>query len=651
MIVSNKLPTHILWMLAVAIVTSIAFHGSRLPLWFPALALLTLSWRLLIDYFNRALPPTILRLMITAAVVLAMSLHYDGLLGKIEGIGLLSAMLCLKFLETSKTRDAFGLSMLCFFLSTTQFFFNQTFLLLGFILLNFVLISSCLIAIQNQSSIPLIRVRLVLAARLLLFGLPLALILFTLFPRLSSPLWGVSENENRAITGLSDSMSPGSFSEIIEDDSPIMRVEFEQTIPPPEERYWRGPVLWHYDGRKWTIDWGFSNVPADLRHNTQPDKVIRYQQTLLSSANKWLLPLGTPVSIPPNTSLSHDGQLTIDQNQSVTAGFQIESTNHRVSTSELSAYSKILALNLPQSYNPKTLKLGKKWKNSGLSPLEKINAALELFREKNFIYTLSPPPLGKHAMDEFLFDTQSGFCEHYASAFVILMRAAGVPSRIVTGFQGGLVNNEHNYILILNSNAHAWAESFIEGSGWIRVDPTQAVSPDRISRGISSAIPGTRGIMENPTLSWLQIEFDAFQRHWDDWVVGFSQDTQNRLMAAFNSNFNKQSFNLTLISIALLFITGIVYFARYDSTPIEPLTDLHNYWNRYCNKLEKAGCKKQHSEAALSYQRRAIRSFPKQKIEIENITKLFIRMNYANHSSKSLLSLFIKSINDLKIPK
>ncbi len=493
-----------------------------------ALSTSALSWR-------KPLPAPLRLLMVLT--VLAAAAYATGLRpGRNTACMLLAAMLAIKPSETFRLRDARSLLGFALFAPFATFLLDQGPLSLLLALLG---VSLVLVTLQRLAEVESGETRrrtpwqrLAAAWRLVAIGLPLALAAFWLFPRLASPLWGVPERA-LARTGLSDSMSPGDWIELLADDSVALRADFFGPAPPPEQMYWRGPVLWHFDGRTWTRpQWLRGVPPAPMR----PGPVRwDYRIELEPTDRREVVALDLPTVVPEGLQRAHGQGLYSPRPLSSLTRWRLQSAPPASFEPQLPRMLRWLALQLPEGYNPRTLALARRWRaevdaDARIPAADKdaaiVRRALALIRGE-FAYTLATPLLGRHSVDEFLFDVQAGFCEHFSSSFVVLMRAAGIPARVVTGYAGGYRNPIGDYWLVRRSDAHAWAEVWLPQRGWVRVDPTAAVAPERIYDTIADRAPAFGGI------GAMRPVFDAtdwLRRGWNDFVLGFDAARQRTLL-------------------------------------------------------------------------------------------------------------------------
>ena len=358
------------------------------------------------------------------------------------------------------------------------------------------------------------------------------LVLYVLFPRISGPLWGLPSDAHAGKTGLSDTMSPGSISQLVQSGDIAFRVRFDGALPPKQKLYWRGPVMEQFDGDTWRpyID----RQPAERRLEILSPP-IAYETTLEPHNQRWLLALDAPTGLDPEMAIN--GTLIVALRDPLTERRRFRlaaSLDYRFNAVEAPAALRRNLL-LPPDRNPQSRALAEQWRSAGISPDAIVGKALALFAA-DFTYTLRPPLLGRDGIDEFLFRSKRGFCEHYAAAFVVLMRAAGIPARVVGGYQGGEFNPLDGYLVVRQSDAHAWAEVWLAGKGWVRVDPTAAVSPSRIETGIADALPfeDALPVLIQWRAEWvtaLRYRWEAINNAWNQHILGYDPQRQRDLLA------------------------------------------------------------------------------------------------------------------------
>ncbi len=484
----------------------------------------------------------LVRLLLALALLATVMLFYRFSFGRDTGCALLATMLALKPVELRHRRDARSLLGFALFSPFATFLLDQgpVSLLLGLISLAVALMAMSALAESEASEVdslaeaPLQRLRSV--GRMALIGLPLALVVFWLFPRLVSPLWGVPD---RAVSkpGLSDRMSPGDWIDLIGDDSPALRATFLGAQPEVTDMYWRGPVLWNFDGRTWSaLRW--SGAAAQQTADATPgEKSYDYEMELEPTDRRQMVALDLPLVTPNDAYRDHDYSLRANQPLVALTRWRLQSAAPVRFETELDPRLRERALRLPADFNPKTLAMAAQWRRDADAKHPTKAAADSAIANRmlgwirnEFVYTLDVDELGRDSVDEFLFETRAGFCEHFSSSFVVTMRAAGIPARVVTGYVGGYRNPIGDYWLVRRSDAHAWSEIWLEGRGWTRIDPTAAIAPERIYDTIDDRMPSAFA-----GFAGLGPVFDIgdwMRRGWNDFVLGFNANRQRRLFSS-----------------------------------------------------------------------------------------------------------------------
>ncbi len=559
-----------------------------------AIALSVVAAVVALSAWRRPMPGW-LRGLLALALVAAVLATTRFSLGRDTGCALLAAMLALKPAETASLRDGRSLIGFAIFAPFATFLLDQGPLSLALGLAGVTLALAALLRLAELESgepagghgarrlSPWRRFTSVW--RMVVIGLPLALAAFWLFPRLATPLWGM-DDQSQARPGLSDQMEPGSFRDILTDDTPALRVQFFGQVPVPSQMYWRGTTLWQFDGRVWTRpEWMQALPRATARaSSTRWD----YQIDVEPTDHRQLVALDLPTSAPEGARLTVDYGLIADKSQTALAKWQLHSSPPAAFEPQLDPARRRLALRLPSGYNPRTLALGRQWRleagpSSATSDAAIVKRALDMVRD-GFGYTLAVPLPGRNAVDEFLFDQKEGYCEQFSSSFVVLMRAAGIPARVVTGYAGGYYNRIGEYWLVRRSDAHAWAEVWLPGPGWVRADPTAAVSPDRIYDTLADRIPGNDGLLGGiGGVTSLLDTGDWLRRGWNDFILGFNAARQRQLLRPLGIDDIDDATLLGLFGgaalLALLWMLWLSARAEREADPV--LRAWHGLARRY----------------------------------------------------------------------
>ncbi|NBB93093.1 MAG: DUF3488 domain-containing protein [Gammaproteobacteria bacterium] len=638
------LPTSpVAWTIA-AFVLSASPHLLAMPPVLSGLVLVAAGWRLLAAQRRWRLPPGWIRILLSLSAIVLLAISYGGLWGRRAATGLLCLMLGAKMLELFRVRDLRMVASVSLFLVTTQFLFNERLLYIGYLMAG-VLASVCaLLAIQrfeqgNQRAPGSERRILREGAMMLLAALPVAAVLFLTFPRLAQPLWGLPDEVMDARTGLSDTMSPGSIAELYADDSPAFRAEFEGGPPPPGDRYWRGPVLWNFDGDTWERAFLPSRTPTDLVPPGSNDYIYNVQ--LEPHERRWLFALDYPVTLPENARISLDYQLTARKPITALTQYRMRSNPDPIDMPQLPETLRQLATRLPADRNPRTREMAESLRSRFGDDRELIAHVLDWFRQEPFYYSLETSPLGRHNADEFLFDVRTGFCEYYASAFAVIMRFADIPTRVVTGYQGGYWQSGGEYLLVRNSDAHAWVEVWLEGSGWTRVDPTAAVSPQRIQRGASSIAEGRESLFDMAWLRDLRNRYDRLQYLWNAWILGFDAERQQRMMRFLGLPDISRT-GMALIMAASLGVIVLVVAWAWLRDPRGSRDPVRRAWLRLLRRVGRRGLAKRPSETPLAWARRVAPALAGGDRLVE-ITGLYNDIRYGDRREESLRRRFTQA--------
>ncbi len=541
-------------------------HFAHLAPWCMALTALMLFWRAQLALTNAPLPS---RWAVAAVLMVAAALTLWSertLFGKEAGVTMLVVLMALKTLELRARRDAMVVFFLGFFLVLTNFLYSQSLVTAVAMLLSvWGLLTALVLAHMPVGKPPLGQAGL-LAARAAVLGAPLMVALFLLFPRIG-PLWGMP-HDAAGKTGLSGSMQMGAMAEIANDDEIAFRIRFDGRVPPPEAMYFRGPVLSRFDGREWTRQAGANAMTPRLRSELvllgQP---LRYEMTLEPSR----LPLLPLLELTPDRSdaapqlegttawMRGDLQWQTDRPLAERLRFQASAwPMHRHGPRQMTlALRENVAL--PPNHNPRTMEWAAAMRRrpdlAQADPRTLVAVVLQHLRDGEYFYTLEPGSYGKHAVDEFWFDRKLGFCEHFAASLVVVLRAMDVPARVVTGYQGTDPTPVDGYYIVRQSNAHAWAEYWQPDEGWVRVDPTAAVSPNRIIRGTSllprqGLVADALGSVSPQLLARVRSALEAVNNRWNQWVMNYSRGQQFKLLESLGVHAPTwQDLALALISL------------------------------------------------------------------------------------------------------
>lgn len=540
----------------------------HIPWWCAALTFAVLAWRGVLAWRALPLPGWPTRLGVLALAMVATGLQHRTLLGQDAGVTLVVVLLALKTLELRARRDAFVVFFLGFFTLLTHFFYSQSLLTaLGILLALLGLLTALINAHMPVGHPPLWRAAR-LAAGMTLLGAPIMLVLFVLFPRFA-PLWGIPSDGATGRSGLSGQMEVGQIAKLALDESVAFRVEFEGATPAQHQMYFRGPVLSRYDGRQWSPEYPFATGQDTAPALVTQAPAVRYRVTMEPNNRPWLMLLETTPQAPTlagqRVAVTPDLQWML--RRPVTDVLRYEAQSYP--NYQYGPLKRTLALqtqlDLPPGYNPRTLQLAQDLRQALGEKADAnalVQAALERLRTGGYSYTLEPGLYGRDTADEFWFDKKAGFCEHIASSFVVLMRALDIPARVVTGYQGGERNPVDGFWTVRQSDAHAWAEVWIEQRGWMRVDPTTQVMPDRTG-GITRLRPApglftaTLGRVNPSLLMELRHLWEATNSRWNQWVLNYTQSKQLDLLKRMGFS-SPDWMDLTRLLGALLVLASVL---------------------------------------------------------------------------------------------
>ena len=639
----NRLPgltdARMAWLVS-AIATAALPHAVRVPIWTSIMFGAFCLWRLALanprdPVFPRGASGFLLRLLLGGGILAGVLASYGSLTGRDAGVALLILLAGMKLAEFQGGRDYFVAILIGLFLLLTNFFFIQSMLSAAYLAFCLALFVGALISANDDRPQVLSGPRLKLAGIMLLQSLPLMLLLFLLFPRVSGPLWGMPRDARAGSTGLDEQMTPGAISQLSLSDEVAFRVEFDGAMPERSALYWRGPVLWFTDGVKWVPDFMHAGTPE--LHTT--GDALEYTVTLEPTGKNWIYALEQAPRAPAQAAFTHDLQLRTRAPVQNRLRYRLASYPDYELTGASGDELK-RALQLPPGRHERALELAAQWRTQEPDAARIVERALTLFNREPFYYTLSPPALLDDAVDQFLFDTRQGFCEHYAAAFVVLMRGAGVPARVVTGYQGGMLNPVGNYLVVRQRDAHAWSEVWLENRGWVRVDPTAAVAPERIRLGIDSALPETlldvplafqdsviaRNLWERMRFTW-----DAVNNQWNQWVLGYDQNRQSMFLRRIG--FEKVDTHdlvvgLTLTVAAVLMVLAVWMFRNRSRGG----DAARRIFDRFCRVFERQGLARRPVEGPLAFAERAGLWFSASAESIRDIARLYAEVRYARRT-------------------
>ena len=646
---------NVMWLLA-AMVFVMLPHVPRMPYWIAVLCGILVAWRAWIAWAAWHFPTRWLLVALTVASCVGIWGTYRAMFGREAGVSLLILMAALKLLEMRTQREVILSIYLGFFLVLTSFLFSQSIPLGIYMLVCVWVFIATLVGFNRIGSSPTLSERLRPAGALLVQALPLMAAFFLLFPRIQGPLWALPRDTASGRSGLSDTMAPGQLSNLIKSDEIAFRVQFEGTLPPYGSLYWRGPVLADFDGRTWRMP--EESATAELRYSRR-ERPTNYAVTLEPHQKTWLFALDVPAELPRaerhRVSALYDLQLRTVIPVSQRLRYEATSwLDYRYGERTPRVY-RDQALRFDAERNPRTIALARTWAAENPDPKAVIARAMQHFG-RDFTYTLEPPTLDlRHPYDDFIFNSKQGFCEHFAGSFTLLMRAAGIPARVVTGYQGGEVNPLNLELIVRQADAHAWSEVWIPQEGWVRVDPTAAVSPVRVDGGVNAAL-GPIGVIPSliaadrfGLLAQARFAWHFVNSQWDQWVIGYNPSRQKQ----FFMNLGLPSVDWRTLGFWLVIATFVVGGAVTlgllvrDRPPRREPAMLA--WQQYCAKLAAVGITRAPHEGPLDFLTRVKSMRPAVAQEAEEITARYIEARYGRGASRDEMKDLLRRVAELRM--
>lgn len=623
-------------------------HLQNLPPALTGFCAAMLGWRVLGLWRAEWLPTRLLLFMLTLLGIALLFHQHSGIFGRDAGTAIIMVASALKLFEIRGRRDLYLLVFLAFMIAATQLLYHQSILMAAYIGMVGVLLLTTML-LQTATLIqpwPAIKT----AAGILLQALPLALVIFVLFPRIESPRWRWLEDSNQAKSGLSRTLEPGAISEMSLSDELVFRVRFAGEVPPPQQRYWRGPVYSHTDGVHWTV----SNQTYAV--NAAPEfsgKSYRYTLLQEPQQERWVFGLEMAQAFDENIQRSSLYELLTRKNPGQRAEYQITSApNFR--TLSLDRDERLDNLQLPAQPSARLVELVRTLKGFDSSHPVFIDNLLQHFRHENFFYTLTPPLLPNNPVEGFLFESRSGFCSHYATAFVYLLRIAKIPARVVGGYQGGQFNAVGGFWEVRQADAHAWAEAWLGDQGWVRFDPTAAIAPERVLRGVNIDLQLASGevsfapLLEGSAQWWRNARqlWQSVDYNWQRWVINYTPGNQMQLLQRFGIADIADIAQWLVICVGFMTALLAAWMFRRQKAAVDPAVRL---FRRFCAKLAKAGIVIETGEASGVFAKRAQNRRPDLAEQIDAISEIFSRLRYEPFAPAGDLQRLRKLVGQLKV--
>jgi len=661
-----QIPRNSLVWLLTAQVAVIAPHVSRIPWWLTVISLACTYWRIQVFRGLWRFPGKLLRFAFVLIGAAGVLYSFGTFLGALAGVALLILAFSFKLLEMHTLRDAYIVVLLSYFVIAMNFLFSQSMSHAFYGAVCFVIVTSALLGL-NQSRSHWQPFRTFKTAGLIILqSIPLMIVLFILVPRFG-PLWTLNFSSANAYTGLSESMTPGDIARLSKSPKLAFRASFDQDIPENQQLYWRTLILYDFDGRTWrtssvndqskkdsqnqpqySFQWlhdyqkhfNQNNNTLNTNRRSKNRPIYNYQVIMEPTGQNYIFALDMPLSEKGDFILTRDYLLRNNESIYQRLDYSVMSIPGLETDIELPANLRKMATSLPENSNRRSRALAHQWRADVDTDEEYIKKILNWFNQKNFVYTLRPPLLGRHSVDEFFFDTQRGFCAHYAGAFAFLLRSVNIPVRIVTGYQGGEVNSLGNYVLVHQFDAHAWAEVWLKGRGWVRFDPTGAVSPLRVERGVEDALRSEESFLEDsffaasryrkiPLIGLIRLRLDYINYLWHTKIVGYQSEQQFNLITKWLGIYSYKKIALALVfsGIVIMGILALILFFKRPIRKTDPATKLYL---KFCKKLQRAGFPRFPGESPQDYSQRVSKAKPNLKSTVESVTTLYIAIAYSN---------------------
>ena len=633
--------------ISVCLALALLAHIDTLPLWVLAIVVACGLVRLGLARSGRGAPPKSVLITVALLAIPLLLFRFHTFNGLIAGTALLSVTAGLKLLETRTQRDIYIITLIIYFVSLAALLDSNSFWLLAYLIGVCWLTTATLLRATSSGSAPGWRRSVRYGGRILAQALPLALLLWLLFPRLASPLWRLPSDSRVAASGLSDTMSPGDITQLALSDEIAFRVRYDGATPPNRERYYRGPVLEVFDGHTWSQSVSSFSNPAPL---IPQGPAYKYTVMMEPHQHRWVFMLDWPDSWNlPRASLNSAYTLLQQEPLSRPVDIVAASYTHVKADQPLQSRIRSLDTRSPPNRNPRTIQLARELRSEHPDVMEFVQSVLTMIREQPFFYTLTPPKLSDNSVDDFLFETKRGFCGHYASAFVALARAAGIPARVVTGYHGGTLNPYGDYWIVRQSDAHAWAEVWIEGQGWTRVDPTAAIAPERIERGTTD-VASAEESMTSPWqqrsrwFSALRLRLDAVKAILRERILDYDQDSQRRLLEFLKiPEPDGQKLVIVLaVCMALVFV-WLTWQVRRELAPRSMDVTARAY-ARLCAKLAAIGIARLPHEGAEAYAHRVAQLRPDLAATVTALCRQYSFLRYSAPSAAVTLGQFQASV-------
>lgn len=634
------------------LVAALVLLVPHLPWWATLAAALLIGWRYALARFRGDCPNSHLLLLLAAGALGGVWWMHDQQLGRDAGVEFLLLVIVLKLLEANSPREGAFLAMAGSALVFCAFLFSQSPLTAFGAVVTLCLLTAAMLQGVKKNGQASIFEDVRLALRLLLQALPFMLIGFLLFPRSELPRWRVPQDAVRAMTGIGDRMAPGSIAHLAVSQQVAFRAEFSGELPSSSQLYWRGPVLTLFDGRQWIVnDDPDALWPDRISYRSAP---LHYSVMLEPHNQRWLFTLDLPVVPPPGAMLTTDFQMMANQPVQAYVRYEMVSAPDAQIGRRLNTAQRKRLLQLPPDGNPRSRALASQWVGQALDEDAIVQRALDVYRS-GFAYTMSPPVIKGDMVDSFLFGTRQGYCEHFAGSFVFLMRAAGIPARVVLGYRGGEFNALGSHYVVRQALAHAWAEVWLKGRGWVRIDPVTVLpvsATNQVANGSAEDNAATTTANSQPASITASVTMQGrvmslvewLQKGWKRQVLGYQQQDQRKLLRLISGKRPSKTMLLSLMAVltmAWLCLTSWLIMRR-SATHVDPALAA---WTKFQRKFSRAGLPPLPGEGPRDFVARCIRYRPDLRAEIIVIGTHYQHLRYRGDGDIAALRRAIRKFS------
>mgnify|MGYP002148706763 CR=1 FL=1 len=654
LLIDKLLPRSSMWVLFGAFLMVMAPHYANISAWISCLSLGVVVWRFLVFKGLVIYPGPKIKTFLVITSVAGFYLAYRHQFSVETSVAFFVLAVSLKLIEVRFVKDCYLFVFILLYLAASQFLFSQTFMTAIYQIVSaFVALSVLFSLHKGKLKIPFKR-RAVTLLKTVMVAVPLVIAIFMFFPRIA-PLWSIPLSTGKAYTGISDSMSPGQIAELTQSSERAFRVSFSAEIPPKNQLYWRGLELDRLEGDTWRSS---ELIPQSFLGKLDEGRLFftdssnSYDILIEPTDRKWAYALANSTVASSNIYKGDSGYIRFKSNVIQPTQYRLSySDDLKIDTFDVTKYSADSQtfrkyLQLPRSGNPQTRRFVNELKKKFPSSVDLIQYLMNYFREQAFHYTLRPPLTSDQFFDDFLFNTRRGFCSHYAGSLVYMLRLAGVPSRVVIGYQGGEVNEQENYLIVHQYDAHAWVEVWEKGVGWVRYDPTAMVAPSRVEMGLQEAVKEEGSFLSDSALAaarynriefirWMRLNMDSLNYNWQKWVVGYDGQTQNNLLSQWFGRVSFQSLAIIMTIIGGV-IVSFAFLVLGTGKKQHSVDKVVLEFERFCKSTEKLGIKREVGETPAQFSARLIQRFPHLKEPLTHFVNCFNLLQYGRGVGEEL---------------